>query len=42
VTSGVSINNVELTRVLELPVPGVARPLPSLAFTVLADGTVRP
>jgi hypothetical protein len=42
VTSGVSVNNIDLTRVLELSVPGAAQPSPALAFTILGDGTVQP
>ena len=42
VTSGVSINDVDLTRVLSLVVPGSALPRPGIAFTVSADGAVRP
>ena len=41
-TVGVSVNNVDLGRVIEVQEAGRALPIRALAFTVLADGTVRP
>ena len=42
VTSGVSINGDELSRVVQLQFPGDADRRPALAFTLSADGTVEP
>lgn len=42
VTRRLTANGVELTRVIEVSVSGTSETYPSLAFTVLADGTVVP
>lgn len=41
-SSGISVNDVELRRVIDVPIPGAALPRLVLGFTALADGTVRP
>jgi hypothetical protein len=41
-TTGVSINGVQLSRVIQLQSPGAAQPVPALAFSLSPDGTVRP
>jgi hypothetical protein len=40
VTSGVSVNGMQLSRVIQLQVPGSAAGVPALAFNLSDDGTV--
>lgn len=42
VTSGVSLNGVELRRVIQVQESAAASPRPALAFTVSMNGTVQP